>query len=469
MIKFGTGGYRAIIGEGFTRKNVELIAAAIAGIMQQDHMENSPVVIGYDRRFLSDVAAKWMSEVLVASGISVRMIAGESPTPLIMFYVKEIGAEYGMAVTASHNPASYNGVKVFTKGGRDATEQVTDRIEREIEDITRTPRRTCFQAAVQEGNVQIVYPYNDYIDSILSMIDTEKIRQANIHILLDPMFGVSKTSLQTVLMTCRCQVDVINDRHDALFGGRLPSPSAKNLQRLSQMVVDGQFDIGIATDGDADRIGLIDASGRFIHPNDILVLLYYYLLKYRGWKGPVVRNISTTHRLDRIAARFGEVCYEVPVGFKHVSEKMEKTDALIGGESSGGLTVRGHIQGKDGIYAAALLVEMLSVIQKPLSAILEDIHKEFGGAVMEEFDTALTEEQKENLRRVLFEDKKLPVYAYPIQQVSYRDGCKIYFQSGGWIICRFSGTEPVIRIFCEMEDQPTAAATIQTMRDFLHI
>lgn len=468
-IKFGTGGYRAIIGEGFTRGNVELIAAAIAGIMRQDHVEDSPVVIGYDRRFLSDIAAKWISEVLVAGGISVRMIAGESPTPLIMFYVKEIGAEYGIAVTASHNPAQYNGIKVFTRGGRDATEQVTDRIEREIEEITRAPRRICFQAAVQEGSVQIVYPHNDYIDSILSMIDIGKIRQRNIRVLLDPMFGVSKTSLQTVLMTCRCQVEVINDRHDALFGGRLPSPSAKTLQRLSEMVVDGRFDLGIATDGDADRIGLIDASGRFIHPNDILVLLYYYLLKYRGWKGPAVRNISTTHRLDRIAAQFGETCYEVPVGFKHISEKMEKTDALIGGESSGGLTVRGHIQGKDGIYAAALLVEMLCVIQKPLSEILEDIHREFGGAVMEEFDAGLTEEQKESLRKTLFEDKKLPDYPYPVEKVSYLDGCKVYFQNGGWIICRFSGTEPVVRIFCEMEDQPTAAAAIQTMRDFLHI
>ena len=468
-IKFGTGGYRAIIGEGFTRGNVELIAAAIAGIMRQDHVEDSPVVIGYDRRFLSDIAAKWISEVLVAAGISVRMIAGESPTPLIMFYVKEIGAEYGIAVTASHNPAQYNGIKVFTRGGRDATEQVTDRIEREIEEITRAPRRICFRAAVQEGSVQIVYPHNDYIDSILSMIDIGKIRQRNIRVLLDPMFGVSKTSLQTVLMTCRCQVEVINDRHDALFGGRLPSPSAKTLQRLSEMVVDGRFDLGIATDGDADRIGLIDASGRFIHPNDILVLLYYYLLKYRGWKGPAVRNISTTHRLDRIAAQFGETCYEVPVGFKHISEKMEKTDALIGGESSGGLTVRGHIQGKDGIYAAALLVEMLCVIQKPLSEILEDIHREFGGAVMEEFDAGLTEEQKESLRKTLFEDKKLPDYPYPVEKVSYLDGCKVYFQNGGWIICRFSGTEPVVRIFCEMEDQPTAAAAIQTMRDFLHI
>ena len=182
-----------------------------------------------------------------------------------------------------------------------------------------------------------------------------------------------------------------------------------------------------------------------------------------------MRNISTTHRLDRIAAQFGETCYEVPVGFKHISEKMEKTDALIGGESSGGLTVRGHIQGKDGIYAAALLVEMLCVIQKPLSEILEDIHREFGGAVMEEFDAGLTEEQKESLRKTLFEDKKLPDYPYPVEKVSYLDGCKVYFQNGGWIICRFSGTEPVVRIFCEMEDQPTAAAAIQTMRDFLHI
>lgn len=205
-----------------------------------------------------------------------------------------------------------------------------------------------FEEAKKAGLVEIIDPMNDYIDSILSFVDIDKIKAKKLKILLDPMFGVSKTSLQTILLTCRCDVDVINDRHDTLFGGRLPSPSAKTLTRLSTMVVEGGYDLGIATDGDADRIGLIDSHGAFIHPNDILVLLYYYLVKYKGWKGDCVRNIATTHLLDRLAASFGQTCYEVPVGFKWISSKMDETGAIIGGESSGGLTVKGHISGKDG-------------------------------------------------------------------------------------------------------------------------
>ena len=281
------------------------------------------------------------------------------------------------------------------------------------------------------------------------------------------MYGVSKTSLLTILLTCRCDVDVINDRHDALFGGRLPSPSAKTLQRLSQMVVENGFDLGVATDGDADRIGLIDAKGHFIHPNDILVLLYYYLVKYKGWEGDAVRNIATTHLLDRLAESFGRTCHEVPVGFKYISEKMEETDALIGGESSGGLTVRGHIKGKDGIYAAALLVEMVCVIGKPLTDILAEIKAEFGAHEMSEYDTRFSLEKKAQLQALLFEEKRLPDFGMEIEKVSYLDGCKVYFKNGGWIICRFSGTEPLIRVFCEMESRLRADQVTRQMLDFL--
>lgn len=467
MIKFGTGGFRAIIGEGFTKSNLEKIATALVHLIKQSKAETAPVVIGYDRRFLSDIAAKWISEVIAANGIPVQFIDGQSPTPLIMFQVKFIGAEYGMAVTASHNPAEYNGVKLFTKGGRDAAEEVTNRVERQIKNLKKTDiKRTDFSKAVLAGVIKIIHPENEYIDSILSMIDIDAIKRKNLKILLDPMFGVSKTSLQTVLLTCRCHLDVINDRHDALFGGQLPSPSAKTLIRLSELVTNGGYDLGIATDGDADRIGLIDASGTFIHPNDILVLLYYYLLKYKKWKGPAVRNVATTHRLDKVAWMFGEECYEVPVGFKHISAMMTKTNAVIGGESSGGLTVRGHINGKDGIYAAALLVEMMCAINKPLSEILQNINDEIGNRTMVEYNFKLTKEAKERLIKEFFESKRIPEYEYEIEKVSYEDGCKIYFKNGGWIICRFSGTEPVARIFCEMEDSETAEKAIETMKVF---
>ena len=444
MIKFGTGGFRAIIGDDFTKANVELLAQGLVNKMKVEKVEDSPLIIGYDRRFLSDIAAKWISGVFAANGIHVQFIDQEAPTPLIMFTVKQTGAKYGMAITASHNPAEYNGVKVFTEGGRDASKEVTNELEDYINSLTAADVTTMdFEEAKKAGLVEIIDPMNDYIDSILSFVDIDKIKAKKLKILLDPMFGVSKTSLQTILLTCRCDVDVINDRHDTLFGGRLPSPSAKTLTRLSTMVVEGGYDLGIATDGDADRIGLIDSHGAFIHPNDILVLLYYYLVKYKGWKG------------------------EVPVGFKWISSKMDETGAIIGGESSGGLTVKGHISGKDGIYAAALLVEMISVIGKPLNTILKEIKDEYGHCEMTEFNCRFSQEKKDELNELIFVEKKLPDFGEAIEKVSYADGCKVYFKNGGWIICRFSGTEPLIRIFCEMETYNRAMEITGIVREFL--
>jgi phosphomannomutase len=470
MIRFGTGGWRAIIGEDFIMDNVRLLSQAVAEDIKTNKYEDKGFVIGYDRRFLSDRAARWIAEVIAGNGIKVFFIGNIAPTPMIMFTVKKLGARYGAAVTASHNPADYNGVKMFTEGGRDATEDVTRRLEGIIaglrpEDI----RTTKFEEGVKDGSIQIIDPFNDYIDTILSMIDIDVIRHKGLKVLLDPMFGVSKSSLQTILLTARCQVDIINDRHDTLFGGRLPSPSAATLTRLRDIVLERGYDLGIATDGDADRLGIIDDKGNFIHPNDIMVLLYYYLLKFKGWKGGVVRNIATTNLLDKLAAAFGEECYEVPVGFKHISSKMEEKDAVIGGESSGGLTIRGHIKGKDGIFAGSLLVEMICATGKKISELLDEIHSQLGELFMEENDFRFSEQQKNELIEILFEQKKLPDFGYEIRNVSYRDGCKVYFENDGWIIARFSGTEPLLRIFSEMPTREEAKKTCEIMQSFLSL
>lgn len=452
MIHFGTGGWRAIIGDDFIKSNVVQLAQAISNEMKGDI---KGIVIGYDRRFLSDMAAKWAAEVLAANNIKVYFIDRIAPTPLVMFTVKMKGTLYGMAVTASHNPAEYNGIKVFTQGGRDADVEVTRVFEKDIEAGVEV-KSMDFDLAVKQGKIILCDPTNEYLDSIISMINMDAIRNAHLRVLLDPMYGVSKTSLQTILMTARCEVDIINDRHDTLFGGKLPAPSAATLTKLRDMVVERHYDIGIATDGDADRIGIIDDKGNFIHPNDILALLYYYLLEYKGWRGDVVRNIATTHILDAIAADYGQHCYEVPVGFKYISSKMEEVDALIGGESSGGLTIRGHIRGKDGIFASSLLVEMICVTGKKLSEILDEIYAKYGKRAMSEYDTKFSKEKKEELIRRLFEEKELPQFGLDIDKVSYADGCKVYFKNGGWIIARFSGTEPLIRIFCEMPTKEQA-------------
>ncbi len=467
MIAFGTGGWRAIIGEEFTKENVSRLALAVARRMRAEGADERGIAIGFDRRFLSREAAKWAAEVMAAEGVRTHFIAREAPTPLVMFTVKAMGLDYGMAVTASHNPALYNGVKLFTRGGRDASLEVTEPLGAAASAIGRAEIRAVrYEDAVTRGLVTEIAPENRYLDTIIETLDMEKIRGRNLSIVLDPMYGVSRTSLQTILLTARCDVDVIHERHDALFGGRLPSPNAETLGALRAAVTERGADIGIATDGDADRIGIIDDCGRFVHPNEILVLLYYYLLKYKGFRGPAVRNLATTHLLDRVAAAFGEKCYEVPVGFKHISAEMEKRGAIIGGESSGGLAVKGHIPGKDGIQAAALLVEMMAVTGAPLSALTRRIYVEFGEAYMAEYDWPFLPEERARLEALLLKEKALPVFPERVEGVSYMDGVKVLF-SEGWLIVRFSGTEPRLRVFCEMPNRIRAEKLCLAAAQFL--
>ena len=467
-IKFGTGGWRAVIGDTFTKKNIQLLAQGMVNKMQSEGVAEQGIVMGYDRRFLSKEAMQWSAEVFAAAKIKCYLVNKSSPTPLIMFYVMKHELPYGMMVTASHNPAIYNGIKVFTAGGRDADEIQTKDIENYISDITPEQVQTVeYEQGKAEGYIEEIYPLNEYLDNILASVDVEAIRNAGLKVALDPMYGVSETSLKTILLTARCEVATIHERHDTLFGGKLPAPSAATLHSLQNYVAEKQFDIGVATDGDADRIGVIDDEGNFLHPNDILVLLYYYLVKFKGWHGPVVRNVATTHMLDKVAEKFGEQCYEVPVGFKYISAKMQETGAIIGGESSGGLTVHGHIHGKDGIYAASLLVEMLAVTGKKLSQIMKDIRSECGEIHMEERDYKFSHEKKQEIYQVLMEEKQVPELPEEIERISYLDGSKVYFKNGGWVIARFSGTEPLLRIFCEMPEYEAAFHICEIYENFL--
>ncbi|NGN99534.1 phosphoglucomutase/phosphomannomutase family protein [Grimontia sp. S25] len=470
MIQFGTGGWRALIGEEFTRDNVRLVAQSLANIMINENAIEPGFVIGYDRRFLSDKAAEWFASVLAANGITVSFIDKYVPTPIVMFKAKEMETHYSACITASHNPADYNGVKVFIKGGRDADEIITAKIEEQISQLQLSDVKTIdFEEAVEAGSVKIINPMNEFVDSIIDFIDIEAIKKANLRVLIDPMFGVAKNALQTVLISGRCDVDVINDGANPGFGGLMPSPSAATLYRLKHLVAHEGYDIGIGTDGDADRLGIIDEKGNFIHPNEVLLLLYYYMLKYKGWKGSVVRNIATTHLLDKVAADHDEKSFEVPVGFKHISSQMEADDSLIGGESSGGLTIRGHIKGKDGVFASSLLVEMISVTGKKLSELLDEIYSKYGYAYTAEGDCTFKASQREELYNKIYVEKALPEFAYEIEKVSYADGLKVYFKNGGWALARFSGTEPLLRIFVEWEDKDTAEALVKQIKEFLYV
>ncbi|MEZ8193385.1 phosphoglucomutase/phosphomannomutase family protein [Vibrio cortegadensis] len=468
MIKFGTGGWRAFIGEEFTKDNVRLVAQSVANIMLNEQVADKGFIIGYDRRFLSDKAASWFAEVLAANGIKVSFINRFVPTPIVMFKAKEMGCAYSACITASHNPADYNGIKIFIEGGRDADEIITQKIEDQIANLELSDVKSVdFEQAINDKSIEIINPMNEFVDSIIDFIDIKSIKKANLRVLIDPMFGVAKNALQTVLINGRCDVDVINDGKNPDFGGLMPSPNASTLYRLKHLVAAEGYDIGIGTDGDADRLGIIDEKGNFIHPNEVLMLLYYYLLEYKGWKGSVVRNIATTHLLDKIAADHDEKCFEVPVGFKHISSQMEADDSLLGGESSGGLTIRGHIKGKDGVFASSLLVEMISSTGKKLSELLDEIYRKYGYAYTAEGDCTFKPAQKEVLYDKIYIEKKLPDFEFEIEKVSYEDGAKVYFKNGGWVIARFSGTEPLLRIFSEMADKDTAERVLQQVKDFL--
>lgn len=470
MIKFGTGGWRAIVGDEFIKSNIVKVAQGLSEMMREEGVAEHGIVIGYDKRFLSDKSSIWMSEVFASNGISVNYIDKVAPTPLIMYTVKTFGCNYGIAITASHNPADYNGIKVFTKGGKDADLAVTEKLEAYIGRLQEgCIKQLDFEEGKAMGVIRTVNPFNDYIDTIISMIDVDAIRNRELRVLVDPMYGVSKAALQTVLTTARCEVDVINDKHDTSFGGRMPSPTRETLNKLSNMVYENHYDLGIGTDGDADRLGIIDEEGTYVTPNQVMSLLYYYLLKYKKWEGPVVRNLATTHLLDRIAEQFEQTAYEVPVGFKYISQKMQETGAIIGGESSGGLTIQGHIKGKDGIFAAALLVEMISVTGLKINEMLAAMEREFGTFEMVERNLSLRPEKKEELIQRIFEDGEIPKLQYDVARVSDLDGLKIYFENGGWLVARFSGTEPLLRIFAEMGQKKDADLVVNTFMEHFGI
>ena len=300
-------------------------------------------------------------------------------------------------------------------------------------------------------------------------LNMDAIKRSRLRIAFDPMYGVSHGSLRTILMTCRCDVDVIHENHDTLFGGRMPAPDEEALKYLAGYVPDNGCALGIATDGDADRLGVIDENGRYLHANTLVVLLYYYLLKYKGWRGDCVRNNSTTHLLDRVAASFGQKCHEVPVGFKHISAKMAQTGAIIGGESSGGMAVKGHIPGKDGIYAAALLVEMLAVTGKSVSELYREIVETYGELSYEEASLKFDPARRAALKKTVYEDRATPDFGREAERITFGDGCKVVFRDGSWVICRFSGTEPLLRIAAEAPTTSQAKDFIAGWKEFLRI
>lgn len=470
-ITFGTGGWRGIIGDDFIKANIQRVAYGICLLAKEEKKDDTPIVVGCDRRFLSKSAVRWISEVIAAMGMKVIIMNRSTPTPLVMFLVQNLNYHYGIEVTASHNPAEYNGIKLIVDEGRDAPLETTARLEQLIEEQATGEIPTMSQAeATEKGLLSVMHaPFNDFIDNILDKLNCAAIKKRNLRILFDPMHGSGTYPLVVILQTLRCTVDMINYNKDAYFGGGTPAPSATRLADLRNRVVEGGYDLGIAFDGDGDRLGVVDETGRYIDANEILCLLYNYLHAYKRWTGPVIRNLATTHMLDAIANSFGEKCYEVPIGFKYISAGIDRYDAVLGGESSGGLTVRGHIHGKDSIYAASLFIEMVCFTGKTPMQMMNELEAKFGHYELVEANLVFDPERKPEIQNTLMVEKKIPEFGKKVVRVNYEDGCKVYFEDNSFVICRFSGTEPLLRIFAEASKPEIASEYIAAFRSMLNL
>jgi phosphomannomutase/dTDP-glucose pyrophosphorylase len=468
IIRFGTGGWRALIGEGFTLDNVRRLCQALANDVIRQRREAAGVVIGYDRRFLSDTAAQVAAEVFAGNNIPVRLQSGDTPTPLLTYATAKEQAAYGLMFTASHNPSQWNGLKVFATDGSLPLDEETKRIEDEANTLHADQVvKIELEIARRSSLVQDIDYTNDYVDTIERLVDLPAIRAAGLRVVLDPMYGTGQVTLDIILTEARCRVTTIHDRHDPLFGGRNPAPDRHELSSLITAVREGHYDLGLAMDGDADRIAIIDDQGRFISTNELLLLLYYYLHEVRGERGGVTRNLATTHLLDRLAAHFGEPSYEVPVGFKHIAASMKAHNVLLAGESSGGLSIRGHILGKDGIFGCALVVEMIARTKRTVASMLAEIYATIGRLVSLEVNLPATPEMKIMVQRRLTGSVPTVIACVPVERVATHDGIKFYFANDNWLLLRFSGTEPLLRIFTEADSEEQAQAFVAWAKSIL--
>jgi phosphomannomutase len=447
---------------------VRRLSQALANEITRRGIEKRGVIIGYDRRFLSRQAAEASAEVFAGNNIPTVLLDEDAPTPLITYATAIRGSAYGLAFTASHNPPEWNGLKVFHGDGALLLDNETRQIEKETNSLTASNViKLELDVAMEAGIVEHGDFNNAYVDAVEKLIDLEAIRNAGLKVIVDPMYGVGQLTLGTVLTEARCRVTFIHERHNPLFGGRSPAPNPEALRMLSSNMQEGHYDIGLAMDGDADRIALVDERGEYISINDVLLLLYWYMHEVRGERGGVVRNLSTSHLLDRLAHHLGEECYETPVGFKHIVSGMLEHNAVLGGESSGGLTIRGHILGKDGIFASALVVEMLAKTGKKISQLLETVYSMTGRLYDFEENFPATPEMRIAVPRNLRETPSTHVGRYKVVRISHMDGTKLYLENDNWVLLRFSGTEPVLRLAVEADSAEKAKELLTWLKQFV--
>lgn len=455
-IKFGTDGWRAIIADEFTFENVRCIAFAIAKYIKDKKLSSCGIVIGYDTRFLSEKFAHSAGEVLSENSIPVFLTQRDTPTPVVAFSVISKKTAGAIMFTASHNPPEWGGLKFIPEYGGPALPDITEEIERNIADCglrIRGTRAKLGSCGLKTKKITTFDPRENYFKKLKSLINFSAIKRANLKIAYDPMYGTGRDYLDKILKDY-CKTEVIHNYLNPLFGGRLPDPSEKNLVELKQKVLKENLDIGVSTDGDADRFGIIDKNGDYFTPNQIITLLFYHLVKNRGYRvGKVARTVATTSALDKLARKYNIEVIETPVGFKYIGEVMRKTPTIIGGEESGGLSILGHIPEKDGILACLLVLEMISTEKKSIKNIYHEVQKIIGPLWNNRIDIYISSEKKLKVLKRLRENPLRKIAGEKVMQVVNTDGFKFYLADESWILVRPSGTEPLIRVYSEATSQ----------------
>ena len=448
-IKFGTDGWRARIAEDFTYANVEVVTQAVADYLKAQHPGPWRVLVGYDRRFASEWFAERVAEVLAGNGIVVDLFAQDAATPLISFEVKRRGLDGGIIITASHNPPDFNGYKFKAPYGGAATPKITDEIEAYLD--IHLPARLPLAEAMSAGLAKIIGATDDYRRHLESFVALDRLKSAEGLVIADPMHGTGGRWIETLLAGGRLRVETIRAERDPLFGGVFPEPMPQHLGLLSATIRERGAFLGLATDGDADRVGAMDERGEYINTHQILCILLLHLIRNRKEGGAVARTFSQSVIVRRIAESYGFPLFETPVGFKHIGELMldPKNDLLIGGEESGGIGVRGHIPERDGILNSLLLLEAVVTAGKLPSEIVRDIWSEFGEFHFERRDLHVPIENGQRLVSDLRTRPPEEFAGHWVEHVETLDGTKLIFGDESWILFRQSGTEPVLRVYCE--------------------
>jgi len=456
-IKFGTSGWRAILADEFTFANVRHVVQATASVFRRQiekNLRNQPVIVGYDPRFLSPEFAKTAAEVLASNGLSVLLSKDVVPTPAVSFQILHQKAVGAINFTASHNPAAYNGLKVNMANGAPSSPEMTKEIERlanEPDAARGRPGEGVLSPTlpIAESLIRTFDPKPAYFAKLRKMIDVGVLKKARLKVGADCLYGAGMGYLDEFLIASGCRTSVLHNWRDVRFGGLSPEPGKEQLVELVKAMKKEKLQIGLSTDGDADRFGIVDDDGTLLWPNDILPIVLQHLVKTRQAKGLVVRSVMTSHFIDAVARHYDLPTKETPVGFKYIAEAMEAGGFLMGGEESGGLTIQGHVPEKDGILACLLMAEVRAVEKKPFRQILAELRRQVGPYYSARINLHLTPEAMQAVRKRMETFTPNAIAHLAVKKIVRLDGFKFIFEDDSWMGIRLSGTEPVVRLYVE--------------------